>query len=290
MSTRARWQNCNTQPPVSTGATHSLLFPSNISGSDTSAPFVALQFLNPQSNGLPIWGPSDQGVSAVYEIQYVQQTGYYNPMCWSNNGSFLWDSGSSNSYWIFCPYPTNQSNTGTSHWYEIAGMDRGADKLTNINGGNISVVKGVKKIHGFRIQHNNPGGSGTKTATFYPSLPLVTNDDVIQTTSPDSTFGNTNPPSPALTLGDSPWYSFFQHERASCHMGRIKIFSKLLSQADLVSESGDFTRLVTSEGSANIWWGKKDWTSVDALTCDYGTGRAPAWADSANKGTLAAAI
>jgi len=287
MSTRARWQTQNTTFP---GAHNSLLLPSNISGSDTSAPFVALQFLNPHLNGLPIWGPSDQGVSAVYEISYNQQTGYYNPICWSNNGTFLWDSGSSNSYWIFCPYPTNSSNTGTSHWYEIAGMDRGADKLTNINGANISVVKGVKKVHGFRITHNNPGGSGTKTARFYPSLPLVSNDDVIQVTSPDATFGNTNPPSPALTLGDSPWYSFFQHERASSYLGRIKIFSKVISEADLLSEAADFTRLVTADGAANIWWGKKDWTSVDALTCDYGTGRAPVWADSANKGTLGAPL
>lgn len=65
----------------------------------------------------------------------------------------------------------------------------------------------------------------------------------------------------------------------------IKIFSAVLSEADMLSESQNFNTVVTSAGQSAIWWGKNGFLDIDDLTCDYGTGRQFAWAN-ANKGTL----
>ena len=66
-------------------------------------------------------------------------------------------------------------------------------------------------------------------------------------------YGEINPPSPALTFGDSPWYASFQHERLSGVLRGIKIFNKVLSESDMLAEAAADT-LVTNEGQANIWY------------------------------------
>lgn len=264
-----------------------LRIPSNAT-SPTDA-FIALQFLNPHLNGLPIWGPGDAGVTVIREYTPRLTTGYQACFWWSNNGNFLWDGGGSNSYWGFHPYPHNASIDDTTWDWELAGMDSGADYLNTLAGGRNAVTLDVKYVQGARITHNNPGGTGTKTGRFYINLPSTANSDIIQSTFAGTGFGNTNPPSPAVTLFDSPWYADFGHERGAGDHGRIKIFNKVLSEADFLSEGSDMSRLVTSDGAAHIWWGKTNWRTIDDLTCDYGTGRAPIWADSAHKATLVAA-
>lgn len=262
-------------------AVYGLLFPSNVSGSDQSAPYVALKFANPHSNGLPIWGPSGAGVTYIWEYTPVQQTGYYVTFWWSNDGSFLWDGGNSNTYVGAHPYPQSGSNSGTTHWWEIAGMESGADWTDTLAGTKKTVVKDVKYTQALRITVN---GDGSKTARFYTSLPSVANADVIVGTA-TSGWGESNPPSPCLTFGDSPWYASFQHERMSGLLGRVKIIAKSLSESDLLAEAADMSGLKTADGLANIWWGKTTFDSVDDLTCDYGTGRSFAWADASNKAT-----
>ena len=81
-----------------------LNFPSN--GDSPSTAFVAFQFLNPQNQGLPIWGPNGAGVTYIWKYKPRQQLGYYVTLWWSENGNFLWDNGSSNTYYGAHPYPT----------------------------------------------------------------------------------------------------------------------------------------------------------------------------------------
>lgn len=268
---------------VSPTEVYGLRFPSN--GEAPSSAYVALRFLNPHTNGLPIWGPGSGaarlGVTYIWEYQPAQQTGYYVTFWWSNDGSFLWKSGSSDTYVGAHPYPQNSSSTGTSHWWELAGMDSGADWTDTLAGTKKVVVKGVKYLQAVRIIVN-PDGS--KTGRFYTSLPSLAAADIIQGTA-SASWGETMPPNPALTLGDSPWYASFGHERMSGIIGRIKIVAKCLSEADLLLEAANMNALVTPDAQASIWWGKKTFDSVDDLTCDYGTGRTFAWADPSNKAT-----
>lgn len=252
-----------------------LNFPSN--GDSPSSAFVAFQFLNPHLDGLPIWGPSGRGLTFLWRIRYRQQTGYYVAWWWSNNGNFLWDGGSSNSYIGGHPYPVGGAS-GTSHNWEIA-TDVGGDYITTRAGTPKAVVKDVWFTQGLRVTRNS---NGSKTVVYYTALPSVANADVIEHTNP-SWYGETNPPSPALTFGDSPWYADFQHERLSGVVRGIKIFNKVLSEADMLAEAAS-DNLVTSEGQANIWW-KKINPTPDNLVCEAGTGRNPAWAQ-ATRATL----
>jgi hypothetical protein len=281
MTTRARARAFNTIPPVPQNA---LFFPTTVTN-PTSA-FIALQFLNPQSNGLPFSGPGGAGWTLIREYTPIQQAGYFAPFWWSNNGRFDWfGPGSSNTYIGCGPYPQDGSASGTTHWEELAGLENGRDTTDNLAGGKIVVTQSVKRIQALRMTRN---GNGSKTGTYWYNLPNVTNSDIIQFTS-DPTFGEVDPPSPALTIGDSPWYADFQHERAAGYHGRYKLIAKSMTQSDILLESADMSRLVTSDGVANIWWGKTNWLSVDDLTCNYGTGRSFVWADAAHKATLVVA-
>jgi hypothetical protein len=252
---------------------NALRYPSN-----TGSEFVALQKLNPQTDGLPFWGPSNNGWTFIWEVNYIQQTGYYALFWWSNNGAFTWDGGSSNTYAGCHPYPKNASGSDTDHWWELAGMEGGTDSINTLSGSPKTVVKGTKFVQAYTNE-----GTGTRVGRFYLALPSVANGDIIEHTAPAG-FGNSNPPSPAFTIGDSPWVP--GQERASCDLARVKIFAPKLTQADILSEAADMSRLVTANGTSQIWYGKNNWDSVDDLTCDYGTGRTFAWADAGNKATL----
>lgn len=264
---------------------YALRFPSNVSGSDQSAPYVALKFLNPHSNGLPIWGPSGAGVTYMWRIKTRQQTGYYCTFWWSNDGSFLWDSGSSNTYVGAHPYPQSGSNSGTTHWWEIAGMGSGADWTDTLASTKKTVVHDTWYTQALRITVN---GDGSKTARFYTALSSVANGDVIAATAA-SGWGESNPPSPCLTWGDSPWYATFQHERMSADLAWMKIFAADLGETDMLTEATDGSAIKTAAGASAVWYHKRGWLGVDDLTCNAGTGRAFAWADASNKATLVAA-
>lgn len=269
-----------TGPSGPTGS--ALQFPSNVSGSDTAAPYVAIEFANPQSNSLPIWGASNAGITVVRKIQPIQQTGYYAQIWWSQGDGATFDPSA--GYWGIHPYPTTSNNTGVDHVWELAcaGGDFFSSAGSTDVGQGTSVTKDVTYLQGLRITRTN---ASSKTLQFYFNLPNVDASNYIQRVETTASYGESNPPSPKLTIGDSPWYTHYQHERASCILDSIKIFNAVLSEADMLSEADDFSAIKTVAGAAAIWWGKNGFEDIDDLTCDYGTGRSFSWANE-NKGTL----
>jgi hypothetical protein len=242
---------------------------------------VAIQFPDPHLSGLPIWGPNGGGVTYIWKYRPRQQAGYYVTFWWSNNGSFLWKAGGSDSYYGCHPYPRGGGTGTTVHDWELAGMDSGADNIDTLAGSPKAVVKDAWYTQAFRAVRNS---NNSKTGRFYIALPSTANGDTIERTSPVG-WGDSLPPRPAVTFGDSPWYADFQNERLSGILGPVKIFGKALSEADMLAEAADMSRLVTTDGINSIWWGKKNFSSVDDLVCDYGTGRRFVWASS-TKATL----
>ena len=263
---------------VSTTKITGLNFPSN--GDSPSTAFVAFQFLNPQNQGLPIWGPNGAGVTYIWKYKPRQQLGYYVTLWWSENGNFLWDNGSSNTYYGAHPYPTGGGASTSAHTWELAGMDTGADNLMTLAGPFKTVVKDRWYTQALRIIDNH---NGTRTARFYIDLPSTAAADIIEYTS-NTSFGNINPPSPALTFGDSPWYADYQHERLSGVLRGIKIFNKGLSESDTLSEAA-VDSLVTAQGSANIWYMNINPTPND-ISDKSAAGHNPIWADSAHRAAL----
>jgi hypothetical protein len=251
-------------------------FPSNNNGSNA---FVAFQFANPQNNGLPMWGPNNAGTTYIWKIRPRQQTGYYVTFWWSNNGSFLWDGGSPNSYYGAHPYPQNSNASGTTHWWEIA-TDFGGDTTLTRAGVRKAVVQDGWYTQALRVTYNP---SGTKTLVFFTALPSTAPADVIETTVP-ARFGNLLPPAPALTFGDSPWWAGFQHERLSGVLRGIKVFNKVLSEADVLLEAAS-DAVATAEGRINIWYLNINPTPTD-ISDKSGRGNNPVWAEPTNRAAL----
>jgi len=264
-------------------AFNGLKFPSN--GDEPVDAFVAFQFDNPQNDGLPIWGPNKQGVSYIWEYFPIQQRGYYVTFWWANNGSFVWKDGDSDSYYGCHPYPQEGAfgAESTSHYWELAGMDSGADNLQTLAGFPSTVDKGVWYTQVFRIHLNS---DGTKTGRFYIDVTDTSRAHIIEYTA-NADWGESDPPFPAVIFGDSPWGShYYGTERLSGILGRIKIFNKALSLNDLKKEALEMSELVTEDGKKNMWWGKTSFRTVDDLNCDYGSKRSFHWADSINKARL----
>jgi hypothetical protein len=260
------------------GTRTGLNFPSN--GDSPSNAFVAFQFRNPQDNGLPIWGPGGAGATYIWKYRPRQQAGYYVTFWWTTGiDDFLWDGGSPNTYYGAHPYPQGGGTGTTAHFWEIA-TGYGGDYVATRTGSAKTVVKDQWYSQALRVTRN---ANGTKTLVFYTALPSVANADVIQTTVP-AAYGEINPPSPALTFGDSPWYASFQHERLSGLLRGIKIFNKVLSESDMLAEAAADT-LVTNEGQTNIWYMNINPTPSD-ISDKSGAGHHPVWVDPSNRASL----
>lgn len=264
---------------------YALLFPSNVSGSSTSSSYGVIEFADPDDNGLPILGPSNAGVTILRRIKPVQQTGYYAQFWYTPILSGPAAPINGEAYFGVHPYPTTQSTAGTSHWWEIAMI--GGDFIDyqgNAAGGGtpISVTNGQWYTQACRVDYNG----GTPIVTFWVDLPTTTNGAKIIKSASLGTTNHTY----KLVIGNSPWMTSYQEERASCQHGQIKIFATALSESDIVSESDSMTTLATSAGQSAIWWGKKGFASVDDLTCDYATGRSFTRNDSSNILTLGDAL
>lgn len=276
------------------GGAFALEFPSNSSATNTSDPYAVIEFVNPQSDGLPIWGASNAGITMVRKLKTKStlQPGYNAQIWWSRgDGNFSGTDG----YWGCHPYPARgfavSNDYGPSgsgyfiHEVAMAGRDIIDDGLEwpssgqnpsapTLNAG-FAVTANTTYIQGLRITRNN---ASSKDFAYYFNLPSVAAADVITWNEATSNYGETNPASPKLTIGDSPWYATFQHERADCILDSIKIFNAVLSESDMASEAADFSSVVTSAGQAAIWWGRNGFdtghdTNSGTITCSYGTGR-----------------
>lgn len=255
---------------------NALQFPSN--GDAPAAAPVIFRYTNPQGNGLPVWGPSNSGVTLLWRVKYRQHTGYYVNWWYGPYSSFPWNLGSPDTYYGCHPHPQSGGGAGTVHEWEIA-ID-GGDAKNTLAGSPKTVFKGEWFTQGVRVTYN---GDNTKTLRFYTALPSVANADVIEATV-GSGYGNSYAGDHAIYFGDSGWA--IGEERMSGSLSSVKIIAKVLSEADLLSEAANMAQLVTTDAQSNIWWGKSTFDSVDDLTCDYGTGRAFAWVDTDNKATL----
>ena len=110
--------------------------------------------------------------------------------------------------------------------------------------------------------------------------------DVLEwTSSTGSDIAETVPPSPKLTVGDSPWYASYQHERLSGLLGELIIVAAARTEAEIVAQALNPKQL-TPAFAANVWFFKPGWRSLTDLTCEAGTGHAFFWADPVNTATL----
>lgn len=238
-------------------AQKALLFPSNV----TASPRLELR----GANLLPFLP-----ATYIWEVRPDPQDGYHTTFFWGNNSGTAWPVNNEQFYG-FHPYPNGGS--GTSHKWEISADFN--DKVVDDNGNNTDVIKSVWYTQAAKITKSG----NTITIKFWWNLP--TTNRVITYAFTDNYNTNT---SPALIIGGAPWNP--SNENLSGGFRRFKSFNAGLDEADIFTEAATMSSLVTSAGLANIWFGIKNWTSVDDLTCDYGTGRVLVWNNSGVKATL----
>lgn len=179
------------------------------------------------------------------------------------------------------PYPKAANNMGTTHRWEIAAPS-GGDYFDTRGGLGTSkdVVYDVWRTQALRVVRN---ANSSKTYTFYMDLPSVAPLDVLEWTSGTSSDNaETVPPSPKLTIGDSPWYAGYQHERMSGRLGELIVEAAARSEAEILAQAQNLAQL-TPAFAASIWYFKPGWRSVDDLACEAGTGHGFHWADAAHK-------
>lgn len=254
-----------------------LRFPSN--GESPASSAVLIRFQEPQNNGLPIWGPSNAGVTVVWRVRYRKHTGYY--VCWwyGPYSNFFWNGGSPGSYYGCHPYPVSGGGAGVYHHFEI-GIE-GGDTTNTLAGSPQRLVYDRWYTQGVRVTYN---GDNTKTVEYYLDLPNVDDANVISHTAATS-YGTSYPSDASFYFGDSGWTGP-GNERMSGTLGPVKIIAKVLSETDMLAEAANPNDMVTADGESNIWWGKTTFDDVDDLTCDFGTGRAFSWQDTGNKGSV----
>jgi len=252
-------------PDVVTG----LDFPGSNDGSST----VRFKFVNPQDNGLPIYGPGGAGVTYIWRAYPRRQPGYYTTFFWANddgqgnlNSTWYWDNGSAGTYYGAHPYPIWPNYT--SHKWEISS-----------DGSDYTSAEDVVYNQWYTQALVCYADSSGKHCTFYYNLPDTTRTVVHD--SPPS-WGNTNPPAPALTFGDAPWNPGL--EVYDGILRGIQIYSSRLSLNDIQSEAA--VPLSTSAGMGSIWYLNSNPTPTD-ISDKSGQGHNPEWVGNGRPGLYA---
>jgi hypothetical protein len=203
---------------------------------------------------------------AIYPATYIwrvyprQQSGYYTTFFWGNDGPFWWDNGSPNTYYGAHPYPYPPPS-GTPRW-EIA-TDRGGDYLSSD-----SVAFNRWYTQALRVWSDSSG----KHHEFYWDLP---NTSRVIRVDVSASFGNINPPNPALTFGDAPWNP--SNEMMNGIIRGIQIYSTTLSVNDIMTEST--APLSTSSGASKVWYMNLNPTPSD-ISDKSGANHQPEWVGS----------
>lgn len=264
-----------------------LQFPQNISGTDTTAPMVAIKFADPNTNGLPIWGASGGGVTVVRRIKVTspQQQGFYQMFWWARIDGVL---DLTQGYWGMHPYPNDGTSADFKHGWEIA---TNTQDYTTFDG-NTTLPPALPLADGTvftQIMQVTRAGVSDKTLTFYPNASITTSPNFVSINVLTANYGEGVFTAPGVFIGDSPWAAPLGIQPHECFGGvldAIKIITPVLTLADATLEGANFSKMVTAAGQSGIWWGKNGFDSVNDLTDNYGTGRTFIWHDTSNKGTL----
>jgi hypothetical protein len=215
----------------------------------------------------------------IYDATYVFKvyprkktsgpTGYYTTFFWGNDGSFIWDGGSANTYYGAHPYPIPAPN-GPGQW-EISVYARDI-----VTGSEVDWDRWYTQV--FRAWRVS---SSETRHEFYWDWPDTSK--LLTYTIVDSNWARQNPPRPAIVVGQAPdlngasWGGYPGWEEFNGVIRGIQIYSGLLSLADLQAEIS--VPKSSAAGQNLIWYLNVDPRPSD-VTDKKGVGNAhnPSWA------------
>ncbi len=234
-------------------------------GSAAVSSTMRFKFADPQKNGLPLYGPDGEGVTYIWRAYPRRQAGYYTAFFWGNDDgkgaldTFLWtEDGDADSYYGAHPYPQPRPH-GRNHKWEIS-----IERHDYLNG---DVEYDRWHVQAFRAW---TGWFGNYHE-FYWDLPHTDEAHRVVHRSPRS-WGDREPPQPALTWGDAPWAP--GNEVWNGVLRGIQIYSTKLSMEDIAQEIEK--PLSTEAGARSIWYLNLDPTPED-IADKSGRGNHPVW-------------
>src|SRR5437016_14144106 len=218
----------------------------------------------------------------IYDATYVfrvfprkKTTGsarYYTTFFWGNDGRCDWQSGNANTYYGAHPYPI-PAPTGPGQW-EIS-----IDSNDYTTGTEVQWDRWYTQA--FRAWRES---STVTHHEFYWDWPDTSK--VITQTVFSSTWAKTNPPIPAIVIGQAPdfngasWGGYPGWEEFNGIIRGIQIYSGLLSMADLAAEIN--APQSTAAGQNLIWYLNIDPRPGDVTDKKAtGTPHNPSWAGTA---------
>ena len=253
-----------TNPP-GTPSTPATVTGLDFPGSAAVTTTMRFKFENPQNNGLPIYGVGGAGVTYIWRAYPRQQAGYYTAFFWGNDDgkgtladTFMWENGAADTYYGAHPYPDPPPD-GNAHQWEIS------IEQSDFLNGVVFYDRWYTQV--LRVWADGNG----KHHEFYWDWPNTDANHLVTRDSPAS-WGNVNPPSPALTWGDAPWNP--GKEVWNGILSGIQIYSVNLSLADILNEVT--APLSTSAGAGNIWYLNLN-PAPDDISDKSGNGHHPVW-------------
>ena len=178
-------------------------------------------------------------------------TGYYTTFFWGNNGEFAWQGGNANTYYGMHPYPVPPPN-GAGQW-EISVFSGDDTTGTEVSWGrwHQQAIR-VRRIDAQTTEHE-----------FYYDWPDQTK--VLKHTIQFPSWATTNPPNPAIVIGQAPdicgpppcstgtsWGGYPGWEEFNGVIRGIQIYSNYLSLTDIASEIS--LPKSSTAGAAAIWY------------------------------------
>jgi len=178
-------------------------------------------------------------------------TGYYTTFFWGNNGTFVWDSGGANTYYGMHPYPIPAPN-GAGQWeISVESNDFVTGQAVAWDRWYTQAVR-VRRINATTTEHE-----------FYYDWP--DQSKVLTHTVNNASWAATNPPNPAIVIGQAPdlcgpppcstgqsWGGYPGWEEFNGIIRGIQIYSDYLSLADITAEIN--SPKSSAAGLASIWY------------------------------------
>ena len=220
----------------------------------------------------------------IYDATYIfkvyprkKTTGsarYYTTFFWGNDGNFTWDRSNANTFYGAHPYPVPAS-AGPGQWeISVYGYDFVTGTEVDWNRWHTQAFRAWRETSS--ITHHE----------FYYDWPDTSKK--ISYTVNDPAWAQTNPPVPAIVMGQAPnlngvsWGGYPGWEEFNGVIRGIQMYSGLLSLADIQAEIN--TPQSTAAGQNLIWYLNPNPTPAD-VTDKSGKGHHPSW-DGSGRPTL----
>jgi hypothetical protein len=263
----------------------------------------AFKFVDTASNGLPMWGTADGGVTIAWEIypndpggQYAYWVTFFmdeNDGCFGDLGGPCTGVGR-HFYYGAHPYPwedtggngTFGGNSPTHAWEISTGVANPGDLLRDTPGGSVTEIDVVAYDQWYSQALVVEKSGTTITMTFYKNLPSTSDNDVTvyEGTQNFSTFSM--PATPDLYFADAPWAANIgNHETMNGIFRNLKIWDGTKTESYLTSNANEDTQLLKT-GDSELWYHNPNPTPDDISDKSGSTAHDPVWVDETYKPTL----